>query len=131
MRNCLSSFRVQPYFTKQQKLNSFSFSDSTFPKNMECLLPQIQLLCCIYITRRRQYSNFCSKFLTYYKLRLFPHPLSIFFFFSVFLRSCSLKCFSSFQSFFQRSWKKWNLSVFMKKSLVGPFFWNLDVLSFK
>ena len=123
MRNSLSSFRVQPYFTKQQKLNSFPFSDSTFPNNMECLLPQIQLLCCIYITRRRQYSSFCSKFLTCYKLRRFPHPLSIFFFFfSVFLRSWSLKCFSSFQSFFERSRKQWNLFVFMKKSLVAPFF---------
>ena len=118
MRNCLSSFRVQPYFTKQQKLNSFSFSDSTFPNNMECLLPQIQLLCCIYITRRRQYSNFCSKFLTCYKLRLFPHPLSIFSLSTLLLT----KMFLFFSKLFPKIMKKMGFICFYKKVFSGSFF---------
>lgn len=124
MRNCLSSFRVQPYFTKQQKLNSFSFSDSTFPKNMECLLPQIQLLCCIYITRRRQYSNFCSKFLTCYKLRLFPHPLSIFFFFSLSTLLLT-KMFLFFSKLFPKIMKKMEFICFYEKVFSGSFFLKL------
>ena len=124
MRNCLSSFRVQPYFTKQQKLNSFSFSDSTFPKNMECLLPQIQLLCCIYITRRRQYSNFCSKFLTCYKLRLFPHPLSIFFFFSLSTLLLT-KMFLLFSKLFPKIMKKMEFICFYEKVFSGSFFLKL------
>lgn len=121
MRNCLSSFRVQPYFTKQQKLNSFSFSDSTFPKNMECLLPQIQLLCCIYITRRRQYSNFCSKFLTCYKLRLFPHPLSIFSLSTLLLT----KMFLFFSKLFPKIMKKMEFICFYEKVFSGSFFLKL------
>ena len=124
MRNSLSSFRVQPYFTKQQKLNSFSFSDSTFPKNMECLLPQIQLLCCIYITRRRQYSNFCSKFLTCYKLRLFPHPLSIFFFFSLSTLLLT-KMFLFFSKLFPKIMKKMEFICFYEKVFSGSFFLKL------
>ena len=124
MRNCLSSFRVQPYFTKQQKLNSFSFSDSTFPKNMECLLPQIQLLCCMYITRRRQYSNFCSKFLTCYKLRLFPHPLSIFFFFSLSTLLLT-KMFLFFSKLFPKIMKKMEFICFYEKVFSGSFFLKL------
>ena len=129
MRNCLSSFRVQPYFTKQQKLNSFSFSDSTFPKNMECLLPQIQLLCCIYITRRRQYSNFCSKFLTCYKLRLFPHPLSIFFFFSLSTLLLT-KMFLFFSKLFPKIMKKMEFICFYEKVFSGSFFlklWRIEL----
>ena len=92
---------------------------------MECLLPQIQLLRCIYITRRRQYSSFCSKFLTCYKLRRFPHPLSIFFFFFSLSTVLVTKMFLFFSKLFRKITKTMEFVCFYEKVFSGSFFLKL------